>query len=114
MLQGLVDDTGTGGPGFASWEPAEVGACNKSVPVPYSQHSCCYTYCPPSPPAPQPSSACLFSPRIFPYLLSALREDGLKKSGRRGTETAWEVGVSWFVKRQGCAQTMDPHLIGLL
>lgn len=60
------------------------------------------------PPAPKPSSACLFSPRIFPYLLSALREDGLKKkSGRRGTETVWEVGVFWFVKRQGCVQTMD-------
>lgn len=35
------------------------------------------------PPAPKPSSACLFSPRIFPYLLSALREDGLKKKIRQ-------------------------------
>lgn len=46
--------------------------------------------------------------------LSAPREDGLKKASRRGTETAWEVGVSWFEKRKRCVQTMDPHLTGLL
>lgn len=37
-----------------------------------------------------------------------------KKASRRGTETAREVGVSWFEKRKRCVQTVDPHLTGLL
>lgn len=107
-----MDEAGTEAPSFASWEPAGIGAYSKPVSFPYSQHSHCYNCRTPSPP--QSSLACLVSPCIFAYLLSALREDGLKKSGRRRTETAWEVGVSWFVERQGCVQTMDPHLTGLL
>lgn len=97
-------------PGFASWEPTRVCACNKfnisltpSVPVVTVIVL----------PAPKPISTCLFSRDLR---LSSLRSQGrwTEKASRRGTETAWEVGVSWFEKRKRCVQTMDPHLTGLL
>lgn len=98
-------ETNMEAPGFATWEPTKVCACNKfnisltpSVPV--------VTVI--VPPTPKPISTCLFL-EISACHLSALREDGLKKSKQKGNGNCPGSG-SFLVweKKEMCADSGSP------